>query len=90
MHKERKNTLPNSHSFLDFKHLGIVVTHRAISSETDLCTLCVTFPSSLPGGPIVLEGFVGNLLRFEPRSTQEEVRSHRSTQQMVPLHVGNS
>jgi hypothetical protein len=29
------------------------------------------FPSGLPGGPIVLEGFVGNLLRSEPGSTQE-------------------
>jgi hypothetical protein len=30
------------------------------------------FPSGLPGGPIVLEGFVGNLFRSEPGSTQEE------------------
>jgi hypothetical protein len=29
------------------------------------------FPSSLPGGPIVLEGFVGNLFIFEPGSAQE-------------------
>jgi hypothetical protein len=29
--------------------------------------------SGFPRGPIVLEGFVGNLFRFEPRSTQEEV-----------------
>jgi hypothetical protein len=32
------------------------------------------FPSSLPGGPIVLEGFVGNLFRSEPGSAQEVER----------------
>jgi hypothetical protein len=31
------------------------------------------FPSGLPGGPIVLEGFVGNLLRSEPGSAQEVI-----------------
>jgi hypothetical protein len=38
-----------------------------------LCALRVVFPSSLPGGMIVLEGFVGKLFKYEPRSTQEEV-----------------
>jgi hypothetical protein len=37
-------------------------------------------PSGLPGGPIVLEGFVGNLFRSEPGSAQEveekEVNQH--------------
>jgi hypothetical protein len=37
-------------------------------------------PFSLPGGPIVLESFVGKLLKFEPGSTQEEVKSERSNQ----------
>jgi hypothetical protein len=39
-----------------------------------LCTLCAALPSGLPGGSIVLEGFVGNLLRSEPGSAQEEVK----------------
>jgi hypothetical protein len=33
--------------------------------------LCVVLPSGLPGGSIVLEGFVGNLFRSEPGSAQE-------------------
>jgi len=40
-------------------------------------------PSGLPGGPIVLEGFVGNLLRSEPGSSQEE--KERYNQKMVLL-----
>jgi hypothetical protein len=67
------STTTNPHSFLDRKHLGIAVTHKPISGETSLCTLCVALPSGLLGGPIVLEGFVGNLLRSEHGSTQEEV-----------------
>jgi hypothetical protein len=47
-------------------------------------------PSGLPGGPIVLEGFVGNLLRSEPGSTQEEVRRERINQQMVSLLAGTA
>jgi hypothetical protein len=39
---------------------------------------------------MVLEGFVGNLLRSEPGSTQEEVISQRYNQQMVLLPVGNT
>jgi hypothetical protein len=30
------------------------------------------FPSGLLGGPIVFYGFVGNLLRYEPGSEEEE------------------
>jgi hypothetical protein len=41
-------------------------------------------PSGLPGGPIVLEGFVGSLFRSEPGSAQE-VGRESSNQQMVPL-----
>jgi hypothetical protein len=37
-----------------------------------MCTMCATFPFGLLGGSIVLEGFVGNMLRSEPGSTQEE------------------
>jgi hypothetical protein len=33
--------------------------------------MCIVLHFGLPGGPIVLEGFVGNLLRYEPRSSQE-------------------
>jgi hypothetical protein len=51
--------------------------------ETARCTMCVVLPSGLPGGLIVFEGFFGNLLRFEPGSTQEEERENK--QQMVPL-----
>jgi hypothetical protein len=56
--------------------MGIVVTHRAILGKTALCTLCVKFPSSLLGGPIVLEGFVVNTFRSEPGSPKKrkEVR----------------
>jgi hypothetical protein len=35
------------------------------------CTLCVVFPSGLPGWLVVLKGFVGNLLRFEPGLEKE-------------------
>jgi hypothetical protein len=44
-----------------------------------LCTMRATFPFSLPGGPIVLEGFVGNIFRYEPRSTQEEEKERDPT-----------
>jgi hypothetical protein len=70
MHEEDK--LHSPHSFLDYKHLSIEVTHRVISGETMLCALHTTFPSGVPGGSKVLEGFVGNLFRFEPRSNQEK------------------
>jgi hypothetical protein len=63
--KKMKNT-PNPHSFLDCKNLSIVVTHKAILGETACVHYCARLPSSLPGGSIVLEGFVGNLLRSEP------------------------
>jgi hypothetical protein len=43
-----------------------------------MCALRATLPSSLPGGLIVLEGFVGNMFISEPGLTQEEERSHRS------------
>jgi hypothetical protein len=37
--------------------------------------MCVVFPSVLPEGTIVLKGFVGNPLRYEPGLAQEvEVR----------------
>jgi hypothetical protein len=36
------------------------------------------FPSRLPGGPIFFDGFVGNLLRSEPGSAQEEVKERRA------------
>jgi hypothetical protein len=68
------NTILDPHSFLDCKHLSIEVTHKIILGETALCTLCETLPSGLPGGAIVLEGFVGSLFRSEPGSTQEEVQ----------------
>jgi hypothetical protein len=42
------------------------------------------FPSGLPEGPIVLEGFVGNLFRYEPGSAQEVDRKSNN-QQMVLL-----
>jgi len=42
------------------------------------------FLSSLPGGPIVLEGFVGDMLRSKPGSSIE-VEERDSTQQMVLL-----
>jgi len=51
--------------------LGIAVTHKAISGETAQFTMCVVLPSGLSGEPIVLEGFFGNLWRFEPGSTKE-------------------
>jgi hypothetical protein len=79
MHKERKNTLPYAHSFLDYKHMGITVTHRDILGEIALCTLCALFPFGLLGGPIVLDGFVGNLLKFELGSTQEEEKERDPT-----------
>jgi hypothetical protein len=74
---KRWNTLPDPHSFLDCKHLGIAVTHGAISGETMMCALHATLPSSLPRGLIVLEGFVGNMFIFEPGLTQDEETSHR-------------
>ena len=37
--------------------------------------MCVALPSGLPRGPIVLEGFVGNMFRYELGSTQEEVKA---------------
>jgi hypothetical protein len=63
-----QSTILDPHSFLDCKHLSIAVTHRTISGETAQYTLCVVFPSGLPRGPIVLEGFVGILFRSEPGS----------------------
>jgi hypothetical protein len=42
-------------------------------------TMCVVLPSGLPGGPIVLEGFVGILFRSEPGSSQEVGREREST-----------
>jgi hypothetical protein len=83
MLEERYNTLPDPHSFLDCKHLSIADTHKAISGETSWCTLCTLLPYGLLRGMIVLEGFVGNLLRFKPRSTQEV--KERYNQQMVLL-----
>jgi hypothetical protein len=71
------NILPDPHSFIDCKHLGIAVTHRSILGEAALCALHTMFPSGLPRGPIVLEGFVGNLFIYEPGSAQEEERSQR-------------
>jgi hypothetical protein len=47
------------------------------------------FPSGLPGGSIVLEGFVGNLFRSEPGSTQE-VEERELNQQMVLLPAGTA
>jgi hypothetical protein len=39
------------------------------------CVLCMQcLPSGLPGGLIVLEGFVGNMFISEPGSTQGEVK----------------
>jgi hypothetical protein len=63
---------PRPISFLDCKHLGIVVTHRAILVRLHCAPCSSALPSGLTGGPIVLEGFVGNLFRSEPGSTQEE------------------
>jgi hypothetical protein len=38
-----------------------------------------TFPSDIPGGMIVLEGFVGNLFRYEPGSDQEVNERYKPT-----------
>jgi hypothetical protein len=70
--------------------LSIVVTHRVISSDIVVCTLCATFPSGLPRGSIVLDGFVRNPLRYEPGSTKEEEISQRYNQQMVPFPAGTA
>jgi hypothetical protein len=46
-------------------------------------TLCAVLPSGLPGGPIVLEGFVGTLFRSEPGLALEQ--EDKINQQMVLL-----
>jgi hypothetical protein len=46
--------------------------------------MCIVLPSGLPRGPVVLEGFVGKLLRSEPGSAHEvEVRD---TNQHKEIH----
>jgi hypothetical protein len=50
------------------------VTHKNISGETALYIMCVVFPSSLLGGLIGLEGFVGNLFRSKLGLAQDVVR----------------
>jgi hypothetical protein len=47
------------------------------------------FPSGLLGGPIVLEGFVGNMFRYEPGSAQE-VKREINNQQIVPFLAGTT
>jgi hypothetical protein len=51
--------------------------------------LCVVLPSGLPGGSIVLEGFVGNLFRSEPGSAQE-VDRNIDNQQIVLFPDGTA
>jgi hypothetical protein len=68
---KRSVTILHPHFFLDCKHLSILVTHRTILGETVQYILCVVLPYGFPGGPIVLEGFVGNMFRFEPGLAQE-------------------
>jgi hypothetical protein len=46
---------------------------KAISGETTQHILCVVFPSSLPGGPIVLEDFFGNLKDMNPGSITQMI-----------------
>jgi hypothetical protein len=46
-------------------------------------------PYGLPGGSIVLEGFFGNLFKYEPRSAQE-VERKSNNQQMVMLSTGTA
>jgi hypothetical protein len=48
--------------------MRIATTHREILGETVRYTLCVSLPSGLPNGPIVLEGFCWELVKSEPRS----------------------
>jgi hypothetical protein len=70
--------------------LSIVVTHKYISGETALCALHTSFPSGLPGGLIVLEGFVGNLFRSELGSEQEvEGRSNPTWDKINPSNYRN-
>jgi len=88
IHKERYNRLLDPQSFLDYKHLSIKFTHKAISGEIVRCTVCTMFPSGLPGGMIVLDAFVGNLLRYELGSSQEE--KERYNQKMVMLLYGTT
>jgi hypothetical protein len=67
----RGKEIPDAHSIPDCKHMSIVVTHRTILGETSQYNMCVVFLVGLPGGPIILEGFVGNLFRSELGSAQE-------------------
>jgi hypothetical protein len=48
-----------------------------------LCILYVALPSGLLGGSIIFKGFIGNLLRYEPGSSQQKVKEERKNQQMV-------
>jgi hypothetical protein len=69
--------------------MSIAVTHKAISGQTMQCSLCVVLPSDLRGGMIVLEGFVGKILRSELGSAQEvEVRDRN--QHVVLFPVGTT